>query len=1216
MNLYGLMRVQTINGKKYILVIVDAYSRFTWDMLLRSKDETQSEDLGKLQPTADIGIFVGYAQRLVPNPVPEVPYVPLTNKELEILFQLIFDEHLEPPRVERPVSPALAVQVTVRLAGTPSSTTIYQDAPSPSHSPSSLELQSLSLQQGIAAESTITKDNPLALVNNDPFVNMFAPEPSSEASSFGDELVPHPKCVMIISLKWIYKVKLDEYGDVLKNKARLVARGYRQEDGIDFEESIAPVARIEAIRIFIANTSSKNMTIYQMDVKTAFLNGELKEKVYVSQPEGFIDPDHPTHVCHLNKALYGLKQAPWACISEEPLIKYIDIRHHFFREQVEKGIVELYFVTMDYQLADIFTKALPRERLEFLLPRLVLPSNITYLYVCPAVGFTCANTMPGMNMPANDVPTEQAPAIAPLTRMDDQILPIRKWVLLVKSNYVLDVLKSQRNLIFKFWDTMHYDATTGIYSCQLDEQLFNLHKDILRDALQITTINDNNPFVAPPSSGAVIKYVNTLGYPVMLKNMSTISVNDLYQPWRAILSMINMCLTRKTIGHDRPRHPVLQFFERLTMASHGKKTNPLLIPSIRFTKLIIHHLKTKYNIHLRTGSPLHYSHDDNVLGNLRFIRKDDMEVFEEGAVLESHISEATKVTKPSTPIATKVTKPTVDKASKPKSTSSQTPKPKPASAKPLKITLKKKSPVDQYIFQRRSSTTIGPYGNAESPSLDAELADSETESHKTVTPVNKEKESSNRELTEINAGDTSSDPPMTTSVVDLTKLQSDSPTINAPHLTSTATTTTITTTTLPPPPPQPQQSTPNPTFLQRIGELEQHMENLIQDNLDLEERLDKHGSRLYNLENLNIPQKVSKAVDEIKSLDRDYLNQLLADLDEAHRKKRIICNLPRTPFRSPPLQPPPSPPSTGVSGAPATSRALGSFQAPSLSKSTSLTPQSMAWTTSDTRYKSTGFTDDDSILDEQTRDMTTFLNWYCQKVNKIVLTQADFEGQTYEITWVNPKSDQVRIDVSRPLPLGGPLGHVTIQTQFFFNKDLDHLRCGNKGSRPVLSISKMKAGHYPDFGLELLVPEQIADFQEHKIAEKDFKNLYPSDFEDLNLLLLKGHLDHLSGSNKCMLSTVVKLWTRNLVIRQGVEDLQLGIENYQIQLNLTKSGWDAKGFEFKHDYTIIESPCAVQVKMEMEIPRSSGVYFITACSYSTDTSKELMKVQVYASKLP
>ncbi|GKC40350.1 retrovirus-related pol polyprotein from transposon TNT 1-94, partial [Tanacetum coccineum] len=93
----------------------------------------------------------------------------------------------------------------------------------------------------------------------------------------------------------------------------------RQEEGLDFEESFAPVARLKAIRIFLANAASKNMTAYQIDVKTAFLNGELKEEVYVSQPKGFIDPDRPHHVYRLKKALYGLKQAPraWKWISDK-----------------------------------------------------------------------------------------------------------------------------------------------------------------------------------------------------------------------------------------------------------------------------------------------------------------------------------------------------------------------------------------------------------------------------------------------------------------------------------------------------------------------------------------------------------------------------------------------------------------------------------------------------------------------------------------------------------------------------------------------------------------------------------------------------------------------------------------------------------------------------------------------------------------------------------
>nr|GEW54553.1 retrotransposon protein, putative, Ty1-copia subclass [Tanacetum cinerariifolium] len=204
-----------------------------------------SEDLGKLQPTADTGIFVGYA--------PSRKGYRIYNKRTRRIMETI---HVQFDELTGPMTP-------VHLS----------TGPAPSF------LMSGQISSGLVPNL---------------------------------ELVPQPDCVVIIALKWIYKVKLDEYGDVLKNKAQLVAKGYRQEEGIDFEESFVPVARIEAIRIFIANTASRNMNVYQMDVKTPFLNGELKEEVYVSQPDGFVDPDHPTHVYRLKKALYGLKQDPRA----------------------------------------------------------------------------------------------------------------------------------------------------------------------------------------------------------------------------------------------------------------------------------------------------------------------------------------------------------------------------------------------------------------------------------------------------------------------------------------------------------------------------------------------------------------------------------------------------------------------------------------------------------------------------------------------------------------------------------------------------------------------------------------------------------------------------------------------------------------------------------------------------------------------------------------
>ncbi|GJU31455.1 retrovirus-related pol polyprotein from transposon TNT 1-94 [Tanacetum coccineum] len=344
------------------------------------------------------------------------------------------------------------------------------------------------------------------------------------------ELVPRPDRIMIITLKWIFKVKLDELGGVLKNKARLLAKGYYQEEGINFEESFAPITRLEAIRIFIAYVAHKNMTVYQMDINTVFLNGILREEVYVTQPNGFVDQDNPNHfskgaidptlftwkegrgillvqiyvddiifastdpaLCEtfseimcskfkmsmmgkisfflrlqisqsprgifLNQSKYALeiikkydmessdlmdtpmvekskldedpqgkaidpihycgmigslmyltssrpdlvfsvcmcarsqltdhglgfnkillycdnKSAIMLCCNnvQHSRSKHIDVIYHFIKEQVENYVVELYCVRKEYQLADIFTKALGRERLEFLINKLGMKS--------------------------------------------------------------------------------------------------------------------------------------------------------------------------------------------------------------------------------------------------------------------------------------------------------------------------------------------------------------------------------------------------------------------------------------------------------------------------------------------------------------------------------------------------------------------------------------------------------------------------------------------------------------------------------------------------------------------------------------------------------------------------------------------------------------------------------------------------------------------------
>ncbi|GJT38837.1 retrovirus-related pol polyprotein from transposon TNT 1-94 [Tanacetum coccineum] len=183
------------------------------------------------------------------------------------------------------------------------------------------------------------------------------------------ELIPRPNKVMVITLKWIYKVKLEELGGILKNKARLVAHGYRQEEGINFEESFTPVARLEAIRIFLVFAADINMVVYQMDVKTAFLNGNLREEVYVSQSDGFVDPSNPNRLYKLKKALYGLKQAPRAwydmlssfLLSQDFSKGSVDPTMFICRQGKELLLVQIYvddiiFAASTLELCDLFAK--------------------------------------------------------------------------------------------------------------------------------------------------------------------------------------------------------------------------------------------------------------------------------------------------------------------------------------------------------------------------------------------------------------------------------------------------------------------------------------------------------------------------------------------------------------------------------------------------------------------------------------------------------------------------------------------------------------------------------------------------------------------------------------------------------------------------------------------------------------------------------------------
>ncbi|GJU59901.1 integrase, catalytic region, zinc finger, CCHC-type containing protein [Tanacetum coccineum] len=291
MDLCGPMRVASVNGKKYILVIVDDYSRFTWVKFLASKDEAP-DFIIKFLKMIQIRLNATVRNiRLVPNLPPSAPFIPPSRHEWDLVFQPVFDEFFSPlasvafpVRVEETPAP-------IESNGAPSSTTVNQDAPLPKNISKWTKdhpLQNIIGELSRPISTRLQLHEQALFCYYDAFLSSIDPKTYKEALTKSCwieamqeemneferlkvwELVPRPDKVMVITLKWIYKVKLDELGRNMKNKARL------------------------------------------MDVKTIFLNGILCEEVYVSQPDGFVDPDNPNHVYRLEKALYGLKQAPRA----------------------------------------------------------------------------------------------------------------------------------------------------------------------------------------------------------------------------------------------------------------------------------------------------------------------------------------------------------------------------------------------------------------------------------------------------------------------------------------------------------------------------------------------------------------------------------------------------------------------------------------------------------------------------------------------------------------------------------------------------------------------------------------------------------------------------------------------------------------------------------------------------------------------------------------
>nr|GEW14686.1 hypothetical protein [Tanacetum cinerariifolium] len=356
MDLCGPMCIQSINGKRYKTQVnlQLQVQRVRTNNGTKFKNKTLAkffdEDVGKLKVKGDSGVFVGYSK--------ESTAFRIYNKRTRKIHESVnvnFDEISEMASKQFSLEPSLS---NLYETGKSSNLSVSQvDEASKKDledlfqyfydeyfdSSKIMKSSTMNVETSIIEEKW-TKDHPLYKIIGDPKSSvqtrgqlansclLSSIEPANVAGALRDvdwfiamqdeldqfarlkvwRLVPRPEGKSVIKTKWIFKNKKDESSLVIQNKARLVAVGYSQREGIDYDETFALVARIEAILFFLAYAAHKDFTVFQMDIKTSFLSGILKEEVYVSQPPGFVSKQYLDHVYALDKALYGLKQAPRA----------------------------------------------------------------------------------------------------------------------------------------------------------------------------------------------------------------------------------------------------------------------------------------------------------------------------------------------------------------------------------------------------------------------------------------------------------------------------------------------------------------------------------------------------------------------------------------------------------------------------------------------------------------------------------------------------------------------------------------------------------------------------------------------------------------------------------------------------------------------------------------------------------------------------------------
>nr|GEW54662.1 hypothetical protein [Tanacetum cinerariifolium] len=1116
---------------------------------------------------------------LVPNPSSPTPYVPPTRIDWDILFQPLFDKYFNPPSVDHLVPEVAASKPTVSIstpsltsvdqdAPSPSTSQNPQEIPSPNLPPGVVKADhdikvahmdndpyfGLPFPVPSFEESSfqVVILNNVHLVNQPPeniskwtkdlSIDNVIGDPSRPVSTrnqlqiealfcyfdaFLSSIEPKSYKEALAESCWIeatqeelnefepLEVKLDELGGVLKNKARLVARGYHQEEGIDFKEFFAPVAILEAIRIFIAFGAHMNMIVYQMDAKTAFLNDILHEEVYVSLLDKFVDLENPNHVYKLKKALYGLKQAPRA---------WYDLLSSFLLSQkFSKGTVDptLFMRREGKDILLKFSKGtvdptlfIRREGKDILLVQFYV-DDIIFASTKPDILDTpmVEKSKPDEDPQGKAVdPTHYRRMIGTLmyltssrldlvfvvcmcaimnqeeirqvTARDEKWVPTKERVKIGTTNAFTISAEVPEIFMQQFWYTIKKVTGTNSYEFHLANKKCFVDVKVFRKILNICSRVQGKDFTKVLDDESTLTFLVDLGYKGPLYKNLSMFVDHMHQPWRTLAAIINK------ENFDYPELIWEDFAFQIDNMQLKKGRHEIMPYPSRSTRGVV--------IQDPPSIPKQKPADKSL----------KLKVVLQPLIDELLVADTVQAIKESKKISTR---------------------------QPNTRGLSKGTGVpddEKDISEAKDDTTLDWGSEKESEyskeekmmkSIDLEKTNDEETEYEFVHSDENVDDDEDGEMKDAEVVETKNGGK---EITDTTKEQ------------------------------EPTKSTSEILKVKKKQAEKQKMTKYTIKSIDKATlKSSKRISTTKKTSKGKAPTKGSKAGKSATAEEtvEELINKLVMDDVDNTATEEVVHDVEQ--------------PQDALG--PKIDKTHNWFTQP-LRPSTNDLEWNIVQVVDDTHEEPWL----NNLLSAQ-KDPLTFNALMATLIdfsNNIELEynmEECFKALTNKLNWNNPEGDRYPFDLTKPLPLKGRPARLTVAVEYFFNNDMEILKSSDPKKKYTTSITKTKAIRYEIVGIEDMIPmlwsatkvgvvslkverlygyghlEEIivrrVDRQLYKFEEGDFVDLHLNDIEDMLLLAVQHKLFQLNGSDIVGFIVALCMFTRSFIIKRRVEDVQLEV---------------------------------------------------------------------------